>query len=166
MTKLNKQIKISASKQEVWNVIADLGGVYKFNPNVSKSYYTSEKDGGIGASRICELRPAGKVEEVAVKWDEGTGFTLRIDPLEKAPPLKNFIVSIDITQQTTDSVLVNFDGEYSMKLGVIGKILDSVVVKSQMEKAFQDILDGLKVHIETGAEITDAESLQNLLKVA
>jgi hypothetical protein len=75
MTKFTKEIIIESSQQKTWAIIADLGDIYKYNPSVSKSYYTSDKKHGVGASRICELLPAGKVEEVITKWVSGKSTT-------------------------------------------------------------------------------------------
>ncbi len=166
MTKFNKQIKINASNEEVWKVISNLGDVYKFHPGVLNSYYSSDDKAGIGAARICELRPMGVIEETATKWDEGHGFTLRIDPIEKAPPVKNFFASLEITDDNSGYVTVVLSAQYDMKLGVVGKLLNAIMIRSQMEKALQGVMEGLKVYVEKGIEIVDGKTLSSFAKVA
>lgn len=166
MTTFNKQIRINASKKKVWAVLANLGDIYKFNPNVSKSYYTSTNSKGIGAARICELRPTGKIVETATSWHEEQGFTLHVEPIEKAPPVKNFLVSVEIDGSHPDFSVVHLNASYSMKLGLIGKALNNMVLKSQMEKALENMLKGLKFHIEKGIEVVDQKSLNKISKVA
>ena len=68
MTHFKKQIQIQASKENAWKALANLGDVHKFHPGVSKSYHTSDRISGIGATRICELYPMGKVEEIATSF--------------------------------------------------------------------------------------------------
>ena len=166
MTRFTKQIKIHASKQEVWKSLSNLGDIYKFNPNVTKSYYTSDQRSDIGASRICELGANGSVSEVATEWNEGESFTLRIDPIEKAPPLKDIYAFIDIADSDPGYVLVNCGMSYEPKLGIIGKILNSLVIKSKMQEAIVALLEGLKLHLEKGVEISDTIELQKYLKAA
>ena len=85
MTHLSSEIRIKAPKEKVWAILADLGGIQNFHPGVKKSYYTSETKEGLGASRVCELIPMGKIEESVTEWREGEEMTLAIFPKEKAP---------------------------------------------------------------------------------
>ena len=167
MTTFEKQITINASKADVWNVISNLGGVYKFHPGVEKSYYTSDQLEGIGAARVCELRPMGKIKETAINWKNGESFQLKIDPLEKAPPVKNFIAQLKLVEIDANTVEVRLRVDYKMKLGIIGKILNKLVIKSQMNAGLQGLLDGLKVHMEQGkVDIPDMKTLRKLQQVA
>jgi hypothetical protein len=90
MTTITNSIRIQAPMSQVWSTISDLGGVFQFHPGVHKSYYTTDQKEGIGASRICELLPMGKVEETALAWEDGRSFSLSVIPLEKAPPFKDW----------------------------------------------------------------------------
>ncbi len=45
MSNFSAQIKINASKEQVWAVLSDLGSIYKWNPGVAHSYSTSEGSG-------------------------------------------------------------------------------------------------------------------------
>ena len=166
MTKFSKQINIGASQGIIWSVMADLGGIYKFNPNVSRSYYTSAQKKGIGAGRVCELRPAGKVEEIATAWEEGESFTLEIIPLEKTPPIKNVYAHLDLQSVGPNSTDVTVSMEYETKLGFIGRLLNSLMIQGQMEKSMEQLLEGLKLNIEQGHEIDTPAELKKLLEFA
>jgi hypothetical protein len=166
MTTFTKDITIEASKREIWSIVSDLGDIFKFNAGVCKSYYTSKYKHGVGASRICELQPAGKVEEVVTKWIEGKSFTLRIDPIEKTPPVKDFYASLSLEEISDSKTRVKCTIEYKTKLGFVGKLLNGLIIQSQMEKAIDALLNGLKLHTEKGVEILDGKTLNNLLKAA
>ena len=159
MTSFTKQINIEATKENVWATVSNLGDVYKFHPGVTKSYYTSDNKEGVGATRVCELRPMCKVEEIASKWVDGESFVLDIIPIEKAPPVKNFTASLSLEIKGPKLTAVVINIKYGMKLGVFGNILNALVVKSQMEKAIDGLLLGMKIHIEEGIEIVDSKSL-------
>ena len=51
MPRFSTQIRIDAPKEKVWEVLADLGGIYKWNPGVVHSHSTSDSTGGEGAMR-------------------------------------------------------------------------------------------------------------------
>lgn len=166
MTTFKKQITINVPKQKVWEVVSDLGSIYKYNPGVSKSYYTTDKTEGIGAARICELQPSGKILETVKSWKEGNGFLLQIDPIEKAPPIKNFTGLFELIELNTSSTQVSVAINYEMKLGTIGFLLNKLIMQSKMEDGIEGLLEGLKVHSETGAEIKDTKALLKILNAA
>lgn len=166
MTTFSKHILVNAPSKQVWEVMANLGDIYKFNPNVSKSYYNTTQKQGIGAARICELRPAGKVEEVATQWDEGKGFTLKINPIEKAPPLKNFYASLSLVSAGAGGTQVTVTMKYETKLGVVGQVLNALMIKAQMQRAIEQLLEGLKLNVEQGIEVKDTHSLKTMLEAA
>ncbi len=160
MTSLQNQITIKASKIEVWNIISNLGSVHKFNPGVSNSYYTSDAKSGVGASRICEFYPSGKISETATNWSEGNSISFKVLPIEKAPPLKNFKVNIELRQKDSGT-LVLIDLSYDTKLGWVGKMMNGIIIKKQLEKSIEELLKGLKLHVETGIDVIDINVLLN-----
>ena len=42
MSTFSTKIRINAPKEKVWEVLAEVGDIYKWNPGVSNSYSTSE----------------------------------------------------------------------------------------------------------------------------
>ncbi|OUR99326.1 hypothetical protein A9Q86_12175 [Flavobacteriales bacterium 33_180_T64] len=166
MTTFKKQITIDSPKQKLWTLVSDLGSIYKFNPRVTKSYYTTTNTKGIDAARICELYPSGKILETVKNWNEGNGFLLQIDPIEKAPPVKNFSGLFELNEINTNSTQISITIDYEMKLGAIGLLLNNLIIRPKMEEGIKDLLEGLKIHSETGAEIKDIKTLHNILDAA
>lgn len=165
MTNFSKQITISSPQEKVWKTMSNLGGIYKFNPSVKTSYYISDKKEGIGAARICELY-TGKVEETASEWEDGKSFVLKIKFLEKAPPLKNVTARVDISAIDATTTEAKVTIEYATKMGIIGKTMNGLLIKSQLEKAIQQLLQGLKLNVEKGVEIKNSKALKELLNAA
>ncbi len=166
MTTFTKQIHIQASKAEVWDVVSNLGDIYKYNPNVHKSYYTSVVKEGKGATRICELYPNGKVSETAVEWEKEKGFLLLIEPIEGAPPVKDFSAKILLEALEPNKTRVKFTLTYKMKLGLIGELLNKIIIQSKLEEAIRQLARGLKLHMEQGVEVENVETLKLQLAVA
>ncbi len=75
MYKVESHIIIDAPAEEVWRVLADFGEVHQWAPSVTNSYSTSERNGGLDASRHCEIQGFGSVEENITEWNEGSDFT-------------------------------------------------------------------------------------------
>ena len=56
MTTLNHEIYMNAPKSQVWDVIANLGGIVKFHPLVTNSYYVTDDKQGRRSSAAKGLR--------------------------------------------------------------------------------------------------------------
>ena len=164
MATFKKQKIVNATQEEVWSTLSNYGDIYKFNPGVKKSYITSDKNQGIGATRICELLPVGKVSETIKEWDENHGFLLKVAPLEKLPPIEKFTTHFKIEKLSVNTSRVSVTVNYSMKLGVTGKILNKILIQPKLEGSIEDLLSGLKAHIEKDVLITDTKSLKDILK--
>ena len=141
--------------EKVWTILADLGAIQNFNPVVKKSYYTSETREGVGASRVCEFRPLGAIEESALDWQEGRSFTLDIRPLKKAPPFRKATARCQLNS-VGQRTRVAVDIEYTLRFGLLGRLLDALMFRPQFGKAVPEILLGLKHYIETGETVNPA----------
>ena len=83
MGSFSEQTIIDAPRERVWEVLAEIGSIERWNPGVKRSFATSPKPGGEGATRHCDLqrasgRPAGHLEERAFDWRELEGFRIEI----------------------------------------------------------------------------------------
>ena len=156
MTAITSTVRIHASKDEVWKILADLGGVQNFHPGVAKSYYTTDVKEGLGAARVCELLPVGKVEEHVIDWKHGEELTLDVVPLEKAPPLRDARGRIQL-EVDGDETVVTMTVSYRLGWGPIGMLMDALLVRRQFKKVVPAVLRGLKRHAETGEVLRGAE---------
>lgn len=152
MTTITSEVQINAPVEKVWRIMADFGGIYKYNPNVSSSHSTSAANSGVGATRHCDLLPAGSVEERISEWNEGRDYKVDIFQGKGVPPFKTAVARLSIRPQNNGSrVQMRFD--YHIKFGLIGRLLDWLMVKKQFGKAVPSILAGLKHYAETGEEV-------------
>jgi carbon monoxide dehydrogenase subunit G len=149
MTHITGDIHINASKEQVWDILADLGGIKSFHPGLTDSYYQpGSAKRGIGASRHCDLKPSGSVEETAVRWEEGESYTLRIHDGKNVPPfiLAHGTVAVRANGSGTVASMVV---EYSLKFGPLGRLMDALMVRRHFEKVVPAILGGLKKYVES-----------------
>lgn len=164
MTTITHEVRINAPKEKVWAILADLGGIQTFNPNVSKSYYTSDSKEGVGASRHCDLLPMGAVEEQVIEWRSGESYTIKITEGQKIPPFKHNFGRLSVKEDGRGSI-ATMHFEYTLKYGFIGALMDRLMVKSQFSKAIPGILVGLKHYAETG-EPVDRQVYKRLRQAA
>ena len=147
------QTKIDAPKDKVWEVLADLGSIYKWNPGVSHSHSTSESSGGEGATRHCDLQnPSGYLKERAFDWREGEGF--KIDIYETNLPIKRNVVEFSVMAEG-EGTIVEVAPTYQFKFGPIGTLLDWLFLRRKLRKGTADLLAGLKYHVESGELVVD-----------
>jgi carbon monoxide dehydrogenase subunit G len=149
MTRFSNEIRIDAPKETVWAKIADLGAIQEYHPGVSSSHYTSEEREGVGASRHCDLLPFGEVEERIVDWRDRDSYAIEIYDGKKVPPLKNAVGRLSVMQDG-DGTTVRFEIEYDLKFGLVGYLLDRLMVRPQFRKVGPAMLRGLKRHLENG----------------
>lgn len=152
MPRFSTTVSIDAPKQRAWEVLADLGSIYKWNPGVSQSHTTSPDTGGEGATRHCDLQNSkggsiGYLEERAFDWREGEGFT--IDVYESNLPIKRNHVRFDL-ESSGGTTIATITPDYELKFGPLGVLADLLVGRRQLRKGMAGLAAGLKYHVETG----------------
>lgn len=160
MTTITKKLEINAPQEKVWEVISNLGAVQDYNPTVKKSYYNTEIKSEIGAGRICEFSPMGKVIEKAVEWNHGKSYKLQIKPIEKLPFFKEGEALFTLNSISPDKTTVEVIFDYKNSGGLLGKAMNSLMLKNNFNQGFEGILKGLKKHIEEGETILSSKSLK------
>ena len=145
-------VTIDAPASQVWDVLSDLGSIYKWNPGITHSRLTSDTSPGEGATRQCDLPNGGFLRERAFNWRDGEGFTIEV--YESTLPMEKSEVDFRITAHGESSVVALMI-DYKLKFGPIGAIIDAVFARRQISKGMDDLLAGLKNHVETGATVSE-----------
>ncbi|MEN8145468.1 MAG: SRPBCC family protein [Gemmatimonadota bacterium] len=148
MTRIAAEIHIDAPKELVWDILADLGGIQNYHPGVTASYYNPGDRRGVGASRHCDLKPFGSVEETAIEWHEGESYTLRLHDGKRVPPFKHAAARLAVQPNGPGSV-VTMELDYGLRFGLAGRLMDRMAVRSQFSKVLPALLTGLKEHAES-----------------
>ena len=80
-TKSNSLI-VSASKEEIWNVLSDFDQIYLWAENVDHSCFLSEQTTGVGTTRGVQQGP-NVVLETVTSWEEPIRLSYQIEGLPK-----------------------------------------------------------------------------------
>ncbi|MEM7281177.1 MAG: SRPBCC family protein [Pseudomonadota bacterium] len=157
MTTITREVRINAPKEKVWDILADFGNIYLFNPNVPTSYLTSDQKRGVGTTRHCDVAgpfDGASIEERIISWNEGESMEIEIYEGKKSPPFKKAIASLRVSEDRGETVVTGTLA-YTLKMGPLGYMMDKFMVASQFNKAWTGVLAGLKHYAETGQPIED-----------
>ena len=140
-----EHITISASKEAVWKVLADIGAIHEWNPGVSNSRATTSGEIGLGSGRRCELGGKNYLDEKVVEWNPGTSLTMRI--VDTNMPFKTADIRFTLNERD-DTTVVTVTPNYELKFGIVGRIFDVLMVRRVYRKGMVKLLEGLKIQVE------------------
>ncbi len=146
MSEFKETIEISAAQEHVWEVLADIGAICEWNPGVKDSKQTSPGDVSVGATRHCDLGGRNYLDEEVVEFAPDSHITIRITDTNL--PFKSADIRFSLVSAGANT-LVTVSPDYQLKYGLIGRILDTLVVRSQYRKGMQGLLQGLKARVES-----------------
>ena len=152
MSSLTRSVVIDAAKDKVWEVLADFGTVSRWAPTITDSAIVGDANEGVGAVRTCEHVKMGTLEETIVSWTEGGAYSYDVTAGLPFPmkALRNHWIMLERGASTE----VTLHQEFSTKLGPLGSLMESMMIKRMMRKEMGLALAGLKYHIETGSIAT------------
>jgi uncharacterized protein YndB with AHSA1/START domain len=142
-----EEITIDAPIERVWEVLADIGSIQAWNPGVQSSHLTTLYGAGVGATRHCKLAGRRHVDEVVVDWEPLKRLTMRITATNL--PLAASDIRFMLRAAAT-GVIVSASPAYTVRYGLLGKILNRLVIGPRYREGIKALLAGLKTHIETG----------------
>jgi hypothetical protein len=148
MTILESSIEIAAPRARVWEVLATLDALERYDPGVMRSKIMSRERTGVGATRQCDLKPGGWFRERVTTWEP-----------ERALGFELFECTLPVKRLDHHYVLTPIDGgtrvdqrmEYRLKLGPLGLMMDAVIVRRRWKAGIEDFLRGLKQLAESKA---------------
>jgi ligand-binding SRPBCC domain-containing protein len=153
MTVLESSIRIDATPEKVWSVLASLDALAKYDPGVSKSEIVSPAKEGPGAARRCELTPGGWFKERVSDWRPNEALSFEL--YECTLPVQRLRHSYTLVRED-GATIVHQRMEYELKYGPLGKLLDAVMVRRKWTAGIRGFLAGLKRHTESNQRSADA----------
>ncbi len=142
MREIQVQKSIEAPKSAVWAVLADFPNISKWNGGVAASFATSEATGGVGATRHCDLSPAGELEETIVEWTPESKLVVSIDSAKKLP-LQSGLATFTLDDSGGENCTTAINYRYQTKWGLLGSLMGPLM-DGQLRKGFKGFLDDLE----------------------
>ncbi len=151
-------IMVNASKEKVWEALyTRFGETYLFNPNLEGSHFTNGTSGELGCERQCNLDSKTFIREKIVQAELLKRFT--VDVVDgNMPMVKELRVNFNLVQDRINQTKVQVTANFSTKPAFMASLM-----KRPFRKRFNDLLIGLKYHLETGKNISK-KSYKPILK--
>lgn len=153
MHKVEQEIVAGVSPQAVWKILEQFGSVDQWAPGMRSSSLLGEQASGVGTRRIMRHRWGFRIEEEVTRWADGKGMSF---VLTKAPfPMQNVHETWDIKEQNGATRIMT-TVTYEMGVGVLGTLLDQLLVRFVVEREMRRGLKALIAYI--GEDTPPAES--------
>ncbi len=158
-TVFKREIEIGASKEEVWQALANFGDICHAHPAVLTSHVTSQQETGLGATRHCDFAMLGATsEERAIEWREGEYLKIEAYALKNLPGIKTMTVDFALRPNGTHTILTS-TMEYSMQ-NLLFDLMNFLMMKRMNSKLLDGIVAGHKKYIEDKEIVTQTTNLE------
>ena len=147
MATITNDINIAADPQQVWAVVADLEALDRYDPVVPRSSIVGTKRDGSGASRRCDTASGGYFVESVSVWEPPRDLAFTIS--ECSQPMKSLTHTYRLIPDN-GGTLISQVMRYTMRFGVVGALMDTVVGRRTADKQIKLFFAGLKRYVETG----------------
>ena len=136
MSTIHHEIETVCPPGRVWDVLSDLEAVRHYNPTVRTVAVRGNRRTGVGAERVCDLYPKGRVVERVTHWEDGRALGLEV--AESDWPIR-YMRWVTRIEPRGDGSLITQKLEYSLKFGPLGWLLDKLVMKRKLSAALDDV---------------------------
>lgn len=146
MSKLINDITINASIEKIWSILTDLELLDKTDPTVKKAILISENKTGLNAKRKV-LMQDGKnwFDEKIITFKPNEELVYQLT--DCSFPIKGLKHTYSF-QKKGNSTKVQQVMEYTVKYGVLGMLLDNMMIGKQFNSGINKFLTGLKTYAE------------------
>jgi len=146
MTTIRHDLHARCSPDRVWALLGDLEAVKRYNHTVKSVVIKGDQRAGVGAARVCELLPSGRVVERVTHWEKESALGLEVS--ESDWPI-HFMRWVTHLAPDASGTRITQELEYRMKLGPLGWLLDKLVMKRKLTLTLDRVLAELARQAET-----------------
>jgi Polyketide cyclase / dehydrase and lipid transport len=140
MTTIRHEIDAPCPPERVWALLADLEAVQTYNPGVRVATIRGVQRCGVGAERVCDLKPSGRVVERVTHWEEGCALGLEV--AESEWPIR-FMRWITRVEPKGAGTRISQELEYQVKFGPVGWLLDRLAMERKLRTSLDAIFEAL-----------------------
>ncbi len=136
----------------VWTALADFGGVHRYSAGVESSPINPGTPAtGVGAERNCKLYDGNNIQERITEFVDNE--RLGIEVFQTSMPIKRAQVQFQLVSTKDSGCELSMTMDYTLKFGLVGKLMDAMMMKAAMTKSLARLLAALEQHLTTGEEI-------------
>src|SRR5687768_12784226 len=147
MSVIHNEILIQAPVDKIWDVLASPGLLERYDPTVLKSTLISDVQTSLSAKRRVNMQDGKNwFEEQITVYKRNEALTYELTacsfPVSK---LKHSYTFEKIGQQTKVSQTM----EYTVKFGLLGRLLDAMLIRKRSDAGVKKFFAGLKSYVES-----------------
>lgn len=146
MTTLYNEITIDAPIGKVWEVLSNIEELENYDPAVKRSRALSPARSGLGAIRKVDMKDGKNwFEEKVTVWHPNEALTYELTACSfPVQQLRHSYRFEQIGRQTKVKQVM----EYKVKFGLIGRMLDALMIRKQSDTGIKKFFAGLKSYLE------------------
>ena len=146
MATIRNEIIINAHIEKIWEALTEVDWLEKYDPTVKKSTALTAVKSGIGARRKVDMKDGKNWFEESViefKRNEALAYELTACsfPIHRLKHTYSF-------ERIGDRTKVEQIMDYTVKFGLLGKLLDTVMIRNQSDRGIKKFFAGLKSFTE------------------
>ncbi len=145
MTTVINEMVISAPKEKIWNILADLEALERYDPTVKTSKLISTEKSGLGARRVTMRDGKNWFEEKITISQPNEALTYQLT--DCSFPINGLKHSYSF-EQVGNQTKVKQVMEYTVKFGLLGRLLDVLMIRKQTNAGIKKFFAGLKEYAE------------------
>ena len=146
MATIHNEITVNASIDKVWTMLTEVELLDQFDPTVKKSTAVSQEKSGLGAKRKVDMLDGKNwFEEKVTVFKPNEALTYQLT--DCSFPIKGLQHSYSF-EKIGNQTKVKQVMEYTVKFGLLGKLLDAMMIRKQTNGGIQKFFVGLKSYAE------------------
>ena len=146
MTTLNNEITVNAPIEKIWEALSVIDTLDKFDPTVKKSTALTSSKSGIGAKRKVDMLDGKNwFEEKVTEFKPYEALTYQLT--DCSFPINGLSHSYSF-EKIGNQTKVKQVMQYTVKFGLLGKLMDSLMIRKQTSGGIQKFFAGLKEYAE------------------
>ena len=147
MATIHNEITINASVEKIWEALANVEMLDKYDPNVKQSTALTTIKGGLGAKRKVLMRDGKNwFDEKITVFKPNEALTYQLT--DCSFPIKGLTHSYSFENIGTQTK-VKQEMQYTVKFGLFGKLLNAIMIRKQSDTGIKKFFAGLKSYVET-----------------
>jgi ribosome-associated toxin RatA of RatAB toxin-antitoxin module len=146
MTTIRNEILIKAPVEKIWQALTEIDWLEKYDPTVKKSTALTAVKNGMGAKRKVEMLDGKNwFEESVTEFNVNKALTYELTacsfPIHKLKHRYSF-------ETVRGETKVKQVMDYTVKFGLLGRLLDAVMIRKQSDNGIKKFFAGLKAFTE------------------
>lgn len=136
----------------VWEALSDTAGIHRFHPLIERSPLRKGSPAtGVGSERTCYFYDGNHIAERVTGSDPLRSIEVEI--VEGSMPLRCARARFDLEAGPAASTRVRMTMTYEPKFGVLGRLMDSLVMRRKFTGMMTLLVEALDEHLRTGETI-------------